>query len=94
MLQCQEVCFPCLLICSDLRYNYAGVGAATKGSLAFMVGGAREQYERAVPLLDCMGRAVLHCGGHGSGQAAKVCNNMLLGASMIATSEALQLGVK
>lgn len=75
-------------------YVCTGVGAATKGSLAFMVGGAREQYERAVPLLDCMGRAALHCGGHGSGQAAKVCNNMLLGASMIATAEALQLGVK
>ena len=71
-----------------------GVGAATKGTLAFMVGGAKESYERAVPLLDCMGRASVHCGGHGTGQAAKVCNNMLLGASMIATSEALQLGIK
>lgn len=59
-----------------------------------MVGGAKDCYERAVPLLDCMGRAAVHCGAHGSGQAAKVCNNMLLAASMIATSEALQLGIK
>lgn len=59
-----------------------------------MVGGEKEFYERAVPLLDCMGRAALLCGGHGAGQAAKVCNNMLLGASMIATAEALQLGIK
>ena len=59
-----------------------------------MVGGDKECYERAAPLLDCMGRASVYCGTHGSGQAAKVCNNMLLGASMIATSEALQLGIK
>ena len=71
-----------------------GVGAATKGSLAFMVGGDKAAYERAVPVLESMGRAALYCGGQGSGQAAKVCNNMLLGASMIATAEALQLGIK
>jgi 3-hydroxyisobutyrate dehydrogenase len=59
-----------------------------------MIGGDKDQYERAVPLLDCMGRAAIYCGAHGSGQAAKICNNMLLGASMIATSEALQLGIK
>lgn len=59
-----------------------------------MVGGEATSYQRALPLLECMGRAALHCGGHGSGQAAKVCNNMLLGASMIATAEALQLGIK
>ena len=59
-----------------------------------MVGGDKASYERAVPLLDCMGRAAVYCGEHGSGQAAKVCNNMLLGISMIGTSEALQLGIK
>lgn len=59
-----------------------------------MVGGTKESYKRAVPILDCMGRAAVHCGSHGAGQAAKVCNNMLLGVSMIATSEALQLGIK
>lgn len=75
-------------------YNNAGVGAATKGTLAFMVGGAKDSYVRSVPLLECMGRAAIHCGTHGSGQAAKVCNNMLLAVSMIATSEALQLGTK
>ena len=71
-----------------------GVGAATKGTLAFMVGGAKASYERAVPLLDCMGRAAVHCGDSGSGQSAKVCNNMLLAISMIGTCEALQLGRK
>ncbi len=59
-----------------------------------MVGGEKGSYERAAPLLECMGRAAVHCGGHGSGQAAKVCNNMLLGVSMIATAEAIQLGIK
>lgn len=85
---------------SELGGNYldapvsGGVGAAMKGSLAFMVGGDKAAYEQAVPVLECMGRAALYCGGQGSGQAAKVCNNMLLGASMIATAEALQLGIK
>ena len=71
-----------------------GTGSAQKGMLAFMVGGSRESCDLATPLLRCMGRAVLHCGPHGAGQTAKICNNMLLGISMIGTSEALQLGIK
>lgn len=70
-----------------------GTGSAQKGMLAFMVGGSRESCDLATPLLRCMGRAVLHCGPHGAGQTAKICNNMLLGISMIGTSEALQLGI-
>lgn len=73
---------------------FSGVGAATKGTLAFMVGGTKKAYEQACPLLECMGRAAIHCGDYGSGQAAKVCNNMLLAVSMIGTSEALQMGIK
>ncbi len=73
---------------------YLGVGAATKGVLTFMVGGDKESCDQATPLLECMGRAVVHCGDSGTGQVAKMCNNMLLGIGMIGTSEALQLGIK
>ena len=58
------------------------------GSLTFMVGGTDEAFERARPFLETMGKAVIHAGGPGAGQAAKICNNMLLGASMVATCEA------
>ena len=71
-----------------------GVGAATKGALTFMVGGPKESCDLATPLLECMGKAVMHCGDIGAGQAAKICNNMLLGISMMGVSEALQLGRK
>ncbi len=69
-----------------------GVGGAEAGTLAFMVGGPVEAMERARPLLDLMGRAVIHAGDSGAGQAAKICNNMILGVSMIAVSEAFALG--
>ena len=59
-----------------------------------MVGGSKESCDLATPLLQCMGKAVLHCGDSGAGQAAKICNNMLLGISMVGVSEALQLGIK
>ena len=75
-------------------FSITGVGAATKGVLTFMVGGSKESYDRATPLLECMGKAVMHCGESGAGQATKICNNMILGISMIGVSEALQLGVK
>ncbi|MEM7566300.1 MAG: 3-hydroxyisobutyrate dehydrogenase [Pseudomonadota bacterium] len=69
-----------------------GVGGAEAGTLTFMVGGPSAAVERARPLLDLMGRAVIHAGGRGAGQAAKICNNMILGVSMIAVSEAFALG--
>jgi 3-hydroxyisobutyrate dehydrogenase len=69
-----------------------GVTGATAGTLTFMVGGPAEALDRARPLLDVMGSRVIHCGPSGAGQAAKICNNMILGVSMIAVSEAFLLG--
>lgn len=71
-----------------------GVGGAEAGTLTFMVGGASTPFERARPLLDIMGSNVFHTGGPGNGQAAKMCNNMILGISMIAVSEAFTLANK
>jgi 3-hydroxyisobutyrate dehydrogenase len=71
-----------------------GIAAAEAGSLTFMVGGTEAAFERARAFLDPMGKAVIHAGGPGAGQAAKICNNMLLGASMIATCETFVLAQK
>lgn len=68
-----------------------GVVGAEAGTLAFMVGGSDEDFEVAKPLLDVMGKRIVHCGGPGLGQAAKVCNNMILGISQIAVAEAFVL---
>lgn len=68
-----------------------GIAAANAGTLTFMVGGSKEGFARAEPILSAMGKAVIHAGGPGAGQAAKICNNMLLGATMIATCEAFRL---
>lgn len=69
-----------------------GVAGATAGTLTFMVGGAAADFAEAREVLDVMGGKVVHCGDAGVGQAAKICNNMLLGISMIGLSEALVLG--
>jgi 3-hydroxyisobutyrate dehydrogenase len=71
-----------------------GVAAAASASLTFMVGGAPAAFSRARPFLEAMGKAVIHAGDAGAGQAAKICNNMLLGVSMIATAEAFALAEK
>jgi 3-hydroxyisobutyrate dehydrogenase len=71
-----------------------GIAAAAAGTLTFMVGGNPEAFVRAQPILAAMGKAVIHAGGAGAGQAAKICNNMLLGATMIATCEAFKLAEK
>ncbi|WP_315761202.1 3-hydroxyisobutyrate dehydrogenase [Sphingomonas sp. Y38-1Y] len=71
-----------------------GIAAANAGSLTFMVGGSADGFGRAEPFLDAMGKAVIHAGGAGAGQAAKICNNMLLGATMIATCESFALAEK
>ena len=71
-----------------------GVAGAEKGALTFMVGGDREAFETAKPFLDAMGQNIIHAGDYGSGQAAKICNNMVLGISMVAISEAFILGEK
>ena len=71
-----------------------GVAAAEGGTLTFMVGGPEEAFEAAKPYLEKMGKAVIHAGDAGAGQAAKICNNMLLGIHMIGTCEAFALAQK
>ncbi len=71
-----------------------GVAGAGAGALTFMVGGTDRAFARAKPLLDVMGKAVVHAGPSGNGQVAKICNNMILGVSMIVVSEAFTLGRK
>ncbi|MEO7654645.1 MAG: 3-hydroxyisobutyrate dehydrogenase [Sphingomicrobium sp.] len=71
-----------------------GIAAADGGTLTFMVGGTKDGFAKAQPILDTMGKAVIHAGDAGSGQAAKICNNMLLGATMAATCEAFALAEK
>jgi 3-hydroxyisobutyrate dehydrogenase len=71
-----------------------GIAAAAAGTLALMVGGTDEQFERAKPFLEPMAKAVIHAGTLGAGQAAKICNNMILGATMVATCEAFVLAQK
>jgi 3-hydroxyisobutyrate dehydrogenase len=71
-----------------------GVGGATAGTLTFMVGGSVQAFTRAQSILEKMGKTIVHAGGAGNGQAAKICNNMILGVSMIAVSEAFVLAEK
>jgi 3-hydroxyisobutyrate dehydrogenase len=71
-----------------------GVGGAQGGTLTFMVGGGDQAFARAKPILETMGKTIVHAGGAGNGQAAKICNNMILGVSMIAVSEAFVLAEK
>lgn len=71
-----------------------GIGGAKEGTLTFMVGGPNEGFIKAKELFDIMGQKAVHCGGSGNGQSAKICNNMILGATMIATCEAFALADK
>ncbi|MFP4570133.1 3-hydroxyisobutyrate dehydrogenase [Rhodosalinus sp.] len=71
-----------------------GVGGAEAGTLTFMVGGDAAGFDKAGPLFDAMGKKAVHCGPSGNGQAAKICNNMILGATMIVTCEAFALADK
>jgi 3-hydroxyisobutyrate dehydrogenase len=71
-----------------------GVGGAKAGTLTFMCGGAGPAFAAAKPILEKMGKRIVHCGEAGAGQAAKICNNMILGATMIATCEAFVLAEK
>ena len=71
-----------------------GVGGASNGTLTFMVGGDTKGFETALPLFDVMGQKAVHCGPSGNGQAAKICNNMILGITMIGTCEAFALADK
>jgi 3-hydroxyisobutyrate dehydrogenase len=71
-----------------------GVGGAQAATLTFMVGGADDAFARAKPILEAMGKTIVHAGGSGNGQAAKICNNLILGVSMIVVSEAFLLAEK
>ncbi|HEY7084488.1 MAG TPA: 3-hydroxyisobutyrate dehydrogenase [Hyphomicrobiaceae bacterium] len=71
-----------------------GVGGAQAATLTFMCGGADEAFAKAKPILEVMGKRVIHCGGAGAGQAAKICNNLMLGISMIGVCEAFVLAEK
>lgn len=71
-----------------------GIGGASAGTLTFMAGGSAEAFARAATLFDIMGQKAVHCGDAGAGQAAKICNNMILGVTMIATCEAFALADK
>jgi 3-hydroxyisobutyrate dehydrogenase len=71
-----------------------GIAAAEAGTLTFMAGGTDAAFDRARPFLEQMGKAVIHAGEAGAGQAAKICNNMLLGATMVATCEAFAMAKK
>ena len=71
-----------------------GVGGAAAGTLTFMVGGSDEAFATVQPLFEIMGQKAVHCGASGAGQAAKICNNMILGVTMIATCEAFALADK
>ncbi len=71
-----------------------GVGGAEAGTLTFMVGGADADFEAAKEFLAKMGKNIVHCGAPSTGQVAKICNNLVLGISMAAVSEAMNLGVK
>lgn len=71
-----------------------GIGGATNGTLTFMAGGSDDAFAKVKPLFDIMGQKAVHCGASGNGQAAKICNNMILGVTMIATCEAFVLADK
>ena len=84
----------------NLGYNMVdapvsgGTGGAEAGTLTFMVGGTENSFNLAKPYLDIMGKNIVHAGGMGNGQAAKICNNMILGISMIAVSESFAMAEK
>lgn len=85
------------LMCADHQLAYldapvsGGVAAATAGTLTFMIGGSQDALMRGNPLFEIMGQKIVHCGESGAGQAAKICNNMILGITMIGTCEAFAL---
>lgn len=83
----------CYFFCFS-RYTHCVDRLNATGTLTFMVGGSEEAFERAKPVLSNMGKNVVLCGGVGNGQVVKICNNLVLGISMIGVSEAMNLGVQ
>ena len=88
-----EQCVAAGLLALDAPVS-GGIGGASGGTLTFMVGGTEEGFNKALPLFEIMGQKAVHCGASGNGQAAKICNNMILGATMIVTCEAFALADK
>lgn len=88
-----DLCSGRELGCLDAPVS-GGIGGAQAGTLTFMCGGSDEAFNAVVPLLEIMGQKAVHCGKAGAGQAAKICNNMILGVTMIATCEAFALADK
>src|SRR3546814_531175 len=86
-----DVCSSDLMVDAPVS---GGIAAAAGGTLTFMVGGTDNAFERAKPILSAMGKTVIHAGDAGNGQAAKICNNMLLGATMVATCETFAMAQK
>jgi len=95
------------VVCAELHENVkssggsmvdapvsGGINGARDGTLSFMVGGENSAFDQAKPLLETMGKSIVHCGKGGNGQVAKVCNNLILGITMVGVSEAMNLGVK
>jgi 3-hydroxyisobutyrate dehydrogenase len=93
MLPCPEVCesHKHENVIGLLRFS-AGVTGAKAGTLSFLVGGRKEAFTRASPILARMGQRIIHCGPAGSGLAAKICNNLMLGVEQIVVAEAMLLG--
>jgi len=71
-----------------------GITGAINGTLTFMVGGSEAEFEKSKEVLKGMGTNFFHCGGPGTGEIAKLCNNLMLGINMIACAEGMQIGVK
>lgn len=104
MIDCSTVDVASAAKAHDLARSYkalsldapvsGGIAGASAGTLTFMVGGSKEAFKRSVALFDIMGGKTVHCGDDGAGQAAKICNNMLLGISMIGACEAFSLARK
>jgi 3-hydroxyisobutyrate dehydrogenase-like beta-hydroxyacid dehydrogenase len=89
-----EVCLGKILRNKIKKNYFQGVIAAQSGELTFMVGGDKAVFEKAKDVLGGMGKKLVHCGDIGMGQAAKICNNMLLGISMAGVAEAMNLGIR
>jgi len=87
----QAVAAGCLAVDAPVS---GGIGGAAGGTLTFMAGGSDAAFAKVNPLFDIMGQKAVHCGDSGAGQAAKICNNMILGVTMIATCEAFALADK
>lgn len=90
-----EVCIVRMIAAPSIEYNLlTGVTGAQAGTLSFLVGGGETPFLQARPILELMGRRIIHCGSSGAGLGAKICNNLVLGVQQIVVGEAMLLGRK